>query len=162
MQLETVIPAQPLGPGGAWSVGTRRRPAAVVLLTIVTLGVYAFYWLYKTNVEIREAGLLRFRVGHYLIQMLVFFALVVTIPLAIILFFAFLYRGALNVALVQKRAGIAPQVNARALLWVSLVPLLGFWIYEFVLQSAANELWDRLDRRTQPQAPPGAGSTAAS
>jgi len=34
----------------------KRNPIVVLLLTLITLGIYGIYWVVKTTVELREAG----------------------------------------------------------------------------------------------------------
>ena len=45
-----------VSPGGELAI-KRRKPSAVVGLTIVTLGIYGLVWYYKVNREMRDFGL---------------------------------------------------------------------------------------------------------
>jgi hypothetical protein len=54
--------------------GKVRKPAAVVLLSVVTLGLYPVYWWYAVNKELRELGRSRGKdLGTPLLSALAFF-----------------------------------------------------------------------------------------
>lgn len=49
-------PLQPVQPAsGLRSVGTKREPVLVLLLPLLTCGIYLVYWWYVTGTEIRDA-----------------------------------------------------------------------------------------------------------
>lgn len=141
-------------------MGSKRSPAVVILLTILTFGIFGFVWMYKFNQEVDEAGQFRFRAGKRMAQIIVFSALLVTLPVAIVLFYAFLYRSAVNVSLLQQRLKITPPMKGGPVFAVSLIPVVGFWIYQGILQAAVNRVWARIPPGMAvlpaPQAPPTA------
>lgn len=45
---------QPMAPAGMRKVGKTRNPWGVWLLSLVTFGIYYFYWYYQVNKEVSE------------------------------------------------------------------------------------------------------------
>src|SRR5581483_11121810 len=93
-------------------VGKVRSPLTVLLLSIVTLGIYALYWYYKTFEEMKEysgEGL-----GGLLGLLLAFFCSIIA---------AFILPNEVG-QLYVKEGKDPPPVSAITGLWV-LLPLIG-------------------------------------
>lgn len=116
---------------------TRRNPWGVFGLTLVTLGIYLFFWWYYVNREMRDYGR---ATGNDLGQnptnsllALVPGALVVIPPLVSY------WRGTGRVQETQRVAGAAPLSG-----WIALILYLLLHVaFAPYLQSSLNAAWDR-------------------
>ena len=108
--------------------GKIRNPVAVILFSIITLGIYSLYWHYKMFQETRDfaddgiSGIL---------------GLLIVIFCAIVGFFLL----PMQIGNTRKGAGLPERVSAINGLWV-LLPLIGGIIWIVQTQNAANELWE--------------------
>jgi hypothetical protein len=115
----------------------RRNPWGVFGLTIITLGIYIFFWWYYVNREMRDFGR---ATGHDLGQnptnsLLALFpgSLIIVPPLISY------WRGTKRVQESQRVAGAPPLSGWIALILYLLLPV-AFAPY---LQSSLNSAWDR-------------------
>lgn len=111
-----------------------RSPAAVVLLTIVTFGIYSFYWVYQIGREMKEhndSGL-----GpkvNLLLAVLSIFAGVTGIVL--------LFTIPNDVRATYEKDGRTVDISALAAFW-NLIPLVGSIIWIVKVQHRLNTLWE--------------------
>jgi hypothetical protein len=118
---------QPASTPTVGPLGKQRGGIAVVLLTIITLGIYWLVYVYKTFKEIKE------HTGNGLGPGL---ALVITIFLGFIT--PFLLGDAVKSARV--RASMPERVSALTGFWTWL-PLVGIFVFASKIQNALNEYW---------------------
>ena len=112
----------PLGP-----VGKIRNPIAVILLSIITLGIYLLVYWFKTGNEMKaHAGV---GVGGAVYLILGIFISIVN---------PFLLGN--DVKELRTSAGQEPKVSALTALWL-LIPIIGLFIYFPKVQGALNEYW---------------------
>jgi hypothetical protein len=108
-------------------VGKQRNPLAVLLLSIVTIGIYGLYWYFRTFKEIKEysgQGL-----GGVLGLILSLFCGIITI---------FLLPA--EVGGLYQRAGREPPISGLTGFWVFL-PIIGGIIWVFKVQGRLNDFW---------------------
>ncbi len=108
-------------------VGMERSPVSVILLTIITLGIYGLYWQYSVFKDLKDYS------GE-------------GIGGGIALLFAFLI-GIVNIFLLPMeignmyaRDGQEPPVTGLTGFWI-LLPLVGWFIWLVKVQSRMNEFW---------------------
>jgi len=109
-------------------IGKIRNPLIVVLLSIVTLGIYGIYWhyeMFKETNEFDNEGLTGI-VG-----------LLISLFCSIVAIFLIPWQ----VGASRVRAGLEPRVSAINGLWL-LLPLIGWIIWVYQVQGAANDLWE--------------------
>jgi hypothetical protein len=116
--------------GGTVAAGTPgkvRKPLNVLLLMIVTLGIYALVWYYKTFDELKRSrgeGL-----GGVLGLVLALFCSIIVI---------FLLPA--EVAGLYEGAGREAPISALTGLWV-LLPIVGGIVWLFKVQGRLNDFW---------------------
>jgi len=108
-------------------VGKRRGGVAVVLLSLVTLGIYWLVYVYKTHNEIRQHSGLGLGGG---------------VGLLIAIFLGFLTPFLLghDVQRARAAAGLPQRVSWLTGFW-TLIPLLGLFIFAVRVQNALNDYW---------------------
>jgi hypothetical protein len=113
-----------------------RSPILVAVLSVLTLGIYFFFWWYWVNRELRDYGRTR---GYDLGQNPANSTLAVTLGgLIVVPSLVSLYRGTQRVQKAQRVAASAEPLNG----WIALVLyLVLFPAYLAYLQSALNEIW---------------------
>jgi hypothetical protein len=122
-------PPPPAAPpiGGPGSLGRPRSIAVVLLLTIVTLGIWTIVWSYQNGDEIkRHAGTGLGGVPYLLIT---FFIAPVT-----------MFLMASEVEQLYRREGKEPPITTIWGLWF-LLPLIGNLIWYVRIQRSINEYW---------------------
>jgi len=120
--------------GGNDYVGRYRSGISVILLTIVTCGIYGFYWLYVTMEDINFAlGERRISSGSLLLCSILCFP---------IMWVAF-YQIDKNLAVLSREEGTRYSENF--ILWVVLTFLagIGTFIAYFQVAEGLNDIWDR-------------------
>ena len=111
----------------------KRNPLGVLGLTIITLGIYGFYWFYKVNEEIkRYTGDETISPSRSLLAVIPGFLLIVP-P-----FIAY-YNTANHVMRLQERHGIASQISPVLVVILGLVIWIGMAAY---MQEHLNRVWD--------------------
>ena len=120
-------PPPPAAPTATGQVGKIRNPVAVILLSIVTLGIYALYWYYKTYQEMKDYS------GEGL-------GGAVGLILAIFCNIVNWFVMPSEVASLYQRDGKQSPVSAATGLW-NLIPLLGLIIFIVKVQGALNDFW---------------------
>ena len=109
-------------------IGKRRGGIAVVLLSVVTLGIYWLVYVYKTHSEIKDHSGVGLGGGLALV-------------LAIFLGFLAPFLLGNDVKAARVRAGLPARGSALTGFWTWL-PLIGFFVFACKLQNALNEYWD--------------------
>lgn len=113
----------------------KRNPLGVLGLTIITLGIYGFYWYYKVNEEVlRYTGDQTISPTRSLLALIPGFLLIVP-P-----FIAF-YNTATHIMKMEQQRGIASQISPALVLVLQLLSWLGLIISPYV-QEHLNRVWD--------------------
>lgn len=112
----------------------RREPLGVLGLTLITLGIYGFYWYYKVNDELR-----RYErddaISPVRSLMAVLFGWIIIVPP-----FIALYNTGKHVAGVEQRRGIQPQLEPALVIVLHLLIAIANGVY---IQEHLNRIWDR-------------------
>ena len=107
-------------------IGTPQKYGTVVLLSIVTLGIYWLIWVHRTATEIKAHS----GIGDGGVQVvLAIFLTIVT---------GFLLPN--DVQDMRRAAGQAPVVSPLLGLWF-LLPIIGWLIWQNQMQTALNDYW---------------------
>jgi hypothetical protein len=128
---------------------TKRDPLGVLGLSIITIGIYWFYWYYKINDEIR-----RFerddtvRPGMALLAVTLGWLIIVP-P------FISVYNTSLHIVRMEQRTGIQQQLSPALNVILLLVVSVGIGIYS---QEHLNRVWEAA--RAMPAPPPMPGGPA--
>jgi len=122
----SVGPVGRLGPGGA-PVGKRRSIALVILLSIVTCGIWTLVWSFQNGDELKRwSGLGIGGLGYLLITLLVS-------PVTMFLL-------ANEVEQLYRNEGREPPITTIWGLWF-LLPVIGNIIWYVRIQNAINDYW---------------------
>ena len=122
-------------------LGQERGVAFVIVMTIVTLGIYGLYWDYKTYEEMKQ------HTGDGLGGVV---GLVIGIVVAIVNFFVI----PSEVGKMYKGDGQTAPVSGWLGLWV-LLPLIGVIVWYVKVQGSLNRYW-----RGKRESPPAAAAAA--
>ena len=115
-------------------VGKRRSIGLVILLSIVTCGIWLFVWSYQNGEELKQYskdGL--GGVGYLLLMLANIFTAGIT---AVVVMFLM----ASEVEKLYRREGKEPPITTIWGLWF-LLPIIGNFIWYFRIQSALNDFW---------------------
>lgn len=115
-------------PAGTKQPGKLRAPLTVVLLTIVTLGIYGLFWYYRMYQDMKD-----YRgkgVGGVLGLVLGIFCSIINI---------FLLPS--EVEGLIRDSGREPTISALAGFWV-FIPIVGGIIWIYKIQNRVNEVWE--------------------
>jgi hypothetical protein len=118
-------PAAAAGP-----VGKPRGIAFVIIISIITLGIYFLYWLYKTGEETKRYS------GDGLGGVL---WLVIGLLIGIVMWFV----APSEVGKLYSREGQHQPVSGVTGFWM-LLPLIGFIIWVVKVQGALNRFWESM------------------
>jgi hypothetical protein len=114
-------------PGGFGPIGKRRSIGLVIVLTIVTLGIWTIVWSYQNGDELKRfANTGIGGIGY----------LVITILLSPVTMFLM----ASEVEQIYRRQGKEPPITTLWGLWF-LLPLIGNLIWYVRIQRAINDEW---------------------
>ena len=112
--------------------GLYRSPAVVVILALVTCGIYALYWIYTMTSELNSY--LEKREDNAGLET---FLCVITCGLYTIYW---AYKYAQRASEAKMRAGLPPEDNAILCL---ILTIFGFFIVSMALiQDTANKAWE--------------------
>jgi hypothetical protein len=121
-------------------IGERREPAIVLLLSIVTCGIYYFYWLYCVSGEIQE-----FLQEPDTSPGLEVLLSILTMGLYVIYWD---YKTGQKIARMQGRVGLPVTDNAILYLVLNLV---GFgFVNALIEQGHLNEVWNAAQQQRLP------------
>ena len=123
--------------------GQPRGIAFAILLTIVTLGIYSLYWVFKTQEEVKNHS--GQGVGGVL-------GLVIYIVVGIVTWFLI----PSEVGKMYQRGGRIPPFTGWTGLWL-LLPIIGAFVWFIKVQGALNRYWESIsvDRSSLPMNEPG-------
>jgi hypothetical protein len=113
--------------GGPGPLGKPRSIALVLLLTIVTFGIWAIVWSYQNGEEIKQHT--RTGLGGVVYLLITLFISPVT-----------MFLMASEVEQMYRREGKEPPITTIWGLWF-LLPLIGNLIWYVRIQSAINDYW---------------------
>jgi Domain of unknown function (DUF4234) len=108
-------------------VGPIRSPLAVILLSIITIGIYAIYWEYATFKEMKAYSGEGIGGGLGLL-----FAILLSVVNAFLM--------PHEVGKLYQRAGQAEPVTWLTAFWI-LIPIVGGIIWVFKVQGRLNDYW---------------------
>jgi hypothetical protein len=122
------------GPGGGGYIGTQRSAITIILLSIVTCGIYMYYWLYKTMEDINNAsGEKRFDSTLMLI---------LCIFISPVMFYVW-YKIDKELNQLSAREGLHYEEKFIMWLLLSLVCGVGAFLMLFNVTDALNSIWAR-------------------
>ena len=111
----------------------KRNPLGVLGLTLITIGIYGFYWYYKINEEIRDyTGDQTISPGRSLAAVIPGFLLIVP-P-----FIAY-YNTANHLAAMERERGIASEISPALTVIIGILISIALGAY---VQEHANRVWD--------------------
>jgi hypothetical protein len=116
----------PMSPGSVKA----RNPLAVVLLSIVTLGIYHLYWTYQVFRELKETT--REGIGPVI-------GLVLAILIGIVNWFVL----PSEIGNMYANAGQEKPVSGVTGFW-NLIPFVGWIIWIYKVQNSLNRRWEQL------------------
>ncbi len=112
----------------------KRNPLGVLGLSVITLGIYFFYWYYQINDELR-----RFEhdetISPVRSLMAILFGWIIIVPP-----FLAMYNTAKHVQAVEQRLAIQPQLEPALAIVIMLFVSVGNGVY---IQEHLNRIWDR-------------------
>jgi amino acid transporter len=128
----------------------KRNPLGVLGLSVITFGIYFFYWYYKVNDELR-----RFErdpsISPTRSLMALLFGWIIIVPP-----FIAIYNTARHVQKAEERMSVQPQLEPALVIVIMFVLSVGNGIY---IQEHLNRIWDRgVGAPATPPLPPGAAS----
>jgi hypothetical protein len=127
-------PSPPAPSAGLGPKGKVRHPAAVIIFSIITLGIYYVVWIFKTFKENREFSGQGMGGGPALaLAILGWFTGIFFIPLWFLL--------PSEVGLIEERVGQPKRVRGVTGFW-NLIPIVGFIIWVVKVQGAMNRLYE--------------------
>jgi hypothetical protein len=116
----------------------KRNPLAVLGLTLITVGIYGFYWFHKVNEEIkRYTGDETISPSRSLLAVIPGFLLIVPPYIAY-------YNTANHVMRLEERHGIASQISPALVVILGIVIWIGMAAY---MQEHLNRVWDAAARQ---------------
>ena len=118
---------QPVGGSPGGPLGKPRSLGLVILLTVVTLGIWTIVWSYQNGEELKQ------RTGQGLGGVAYLFITLLISPVTM-----FLTAG--EVEQLYRREGKEPPITTIWGLWF-LLPLIGNLIWYFRIQAALNDYW---------------------
>jgi Domain of unknown function (DUF4234) len=121
----------PAPTSGGWGpVGKVRDPWFVILISIITLGIYFLYWTYQVFREMKEHS--GQGVGGP-----------IGLIIGIFVGFVNLFLIPVEIKAMYEKAGKPSPVTWVVGLW-NLIPLVGFFIWTIKVQNALNAKWEGL------------------
>jgi hypothetical protein len=110
----------------------KREPLGVLGLSVITFGIYWFFWYYKINDEIRRFQDDNVRPGMALLAVTLGWFIIVP-P------FISVYNTSLHIVQMEKRAGIQQELSPALNVILLLVVAVGVGMYS---QEHFNRIWD--------------------
>jgi len=128
-------PPPPAASTGTGPKGKVRHPAAVIVFSIITFGIYYIVWIYKVFKENKEFSGIGMGEGSALLLAILgwVFAGILWIPLWFLL--------PSEIGNVYEKMGREKPVRGVTGFW-NLIPLIGFIIWVVKVQGAMNHLYE--------------------
>lgn len=123
--------------GGAMTPGEKRDPILVLVLGLLTCGIYSIYWVYKTSSEIKDA------LGREDINPALDAVLSLLTCYIWLIYLAYKYPQLL--LQLQEKAGLPRNDISLVSLILAIVGLAP--ISFFMIQSELNNVWDAAGRK---------------
>ena len=123
----TAAPPPAAQAGGSGAIGMMRNPLTVVLLSIVTLGIYALFWYYRNFEDMKQYS--GEGIGGLLGVLLAFFCGFIAV-----------FVLPAEVGNLYAREGREKPITAWAGFW-NLIPLIGGIIFAYKVQNRVNGFW---------------------
>lgn len=120
-------PTSPV-PGAAGPPGQMRTPVVVILLSIVTLGIYSLFWYYRVFED------LKLRTGQGVGGVI---GLLLALCIGIVNVFLLPYE----IGNMYAQEGLEKPVTGLTGFW-NLIPLVGWIIWIVKVQNAMNDRWE--------------------
>jgi hypothetical protein len=124
---QTPPPPPPAQGGNSSAIGQQRKPLTVILLTIVTCGIYGLWWYFRNFDDMKDYS--GEGVGGMLGLLLAIFCGIIAV---------FLLPA--EVGNLYEREGKDKPVSALTGLW-NLIPIVGWFIYIYKVQGGLNDFW---------------------
>lgn len=119
-------------------VGTNRSPVTVILLSLVTCGIYGLWWMYTIGNEINTA------LGKDAVNPI--FGVLAIIPcVGTIIMLYYIYT--VDQALQELCPSRGVPYSSNAVLWIIVSIFISYFVFEAMAQSTLNQVWDA----SQPQ-----------
>ncbi|MGH2595659.1 MAG: DUF4234 domain-containing protein [Actinomycetota bacterium] len=112
----------------------KRNPLGVLGLSVVTLGIYFFYWYYKVNDELKRFEHDSSMSPTRSLMAMIFGWLIIVPP------FIAMYNTAKHARGVEERMMIQPQLEPALVIVIMLLVSVGNGVY---IQEHVNRIWDR-------------------
>ena len=112
----------------------KRNPLGVLGLTVITLGIYFFYWYWKINDELRLYKRDESINPTRSLMAMLFGWLIIVPP------FIAMYNTAKHVQDAEQRLGVQPQLEPALTIVFLLIVAIGNTVY---VQEHLNRIWDR-------------------
>jgi hypothetical protein len=125
---DTTPPVQSPAAAARGPRGKVRSPAAVIVFSIITLGIYHLYWTYQVYRELKE---------HTSEGIGPVIGLVIAILINVVNWFVL----PSEIGNMYARAGQPKLVSSATGFW-NLIPLIGFIIWTVKVQGALNRAWE--------------------
>ena len=139
MRAESRVMSTPSGNTGP--LGRQRGIGFAILMTIITLGIYSIYWVFKTQDEIKEHS--GQGVGGVL-------GLVIYIVVSVVTWFLV----PSEVGKMYKLDGREAPFSGWTGLWF-LLPIIGAFVWFIKVQGSLNRYWESKASVTAPMNEPG-------
>jgi len=112
----------------------KRNPLGVLGLTVITVGIYFFYWYWKINDELRLYKHDESISPTRSLMAMLFGWLIIVPP------FIAMYNTAKHVQGAEQRLGVQPQLEPALTIVFLLIIAIGNTVY---VQEHLNRIWDR-------------------
>jgi hypothetical protein len=119
----------------------RRNPLGVLGLSVITLGIYFFYWFWKINDELRLYTHDESISPTRSLMAMLFGWLIIVPP------FIAMYNTSKHVQDAEQRLGVQPQLEPALTIVFLLIVAIGNTVY---VQEHLNRIWDRASPSNEP------------
>jgi hypothetical protein len=119
--------SQPPPAANSGAVGQQRKPLTVILLTLVTCGIYGLWWYFRNFDDMKDYS--GEGVGGLLGLLLAIFCGIVAV---------FLLPA--EIGNLYERDGKDKPISALTAFW-NLIPIVGWFIYIYKVQGHLNDFW---------------------
>ena len=124
---QTSPPPPPAQAGGSGAIGELRKPVTVILLTLVTCGIYGLWWYYRNFEDMKQYS--GEGIGGLLGLLLAIFCSIIAV-----------FVLPAEIGNLYEREGKDKPISALTAFW-NLIPLVGWFIYIVKVQNHLNDFW---------------------